>query len=515
MLRIVSRIGHLPIAPFAIPVMVCAPIWSHNILRLAYKHMLPTVLVLLGITALVLVAIRLFVKSWARASLIALVWAGYLLYLQPLVSTFTDNDWVMLAAIAIGALLAWDISRRAPTDEAKLAEANGFANIAVWIPALFLFGNVLTKQVALEHSRPDPIKTFASLPGKADTNSPDVWHIVMDRYAGSTTLSEDYGFDNSKFLDALRERDFAIADDAYSNYQITPLSLASTLNAAYLDSYTDRIKVKTDIVPLFSAIDRNAAFRFFKRQGYEIVFSGSWADITVENSLADRDINFRAFSEVPRIAITQSVPGVIGAKLGVPFTDGRKDQCLRIKYKFDRLREVAAEPGRKLVFAHFLLPHPPYVVSAAGACQNLEVAQNNSRNHNYAGQVEFANHELLRLVDAILAGPRPATIVIHADEGPYPAQFAFDEPEHRPPSAHGKNWMTSDTGVRRQKTNIIMALRHADGKSEEAPRTPVNLYPIILNRSFNARIPLRQDHTLMYASELDLGELTDVSEELY
>ena len=515
MFTFVSRLGRLPIAPFAIPILVSTPIWSRNILRLAYQDMLPTVIALLAIVAILLIGIRLFVKTWMQASLIALIWVGYMLYLPPFVRFFTSNHWVLLIAIAGVGLMAWDLSRRVPADEENLSTANGFANIVAWCPALLALWYVGSSQLELERGRPDPLQIFAPLTGKADAQSPDVWHIVMDRYAGQTTLVRDYDYDNSSFLAALRKRGFAVADDAHSNYQITPLSLASTLNASYLDGYARKLGRQHDLVAMFNAIDRNAAFDFFRHQGYEVIFSGGWADITIDNAMADRDINFRALSEVPRIVIGHSVPGVIAGELGVPYTNGRKDQCLRARYKFRQLRAVAAESGRKFVFAHFLVPHPPYALNADGSCRSLEEARHNPRKDNYAGQVRYANRELIKLIDAILAGPRPATIVIHADEGPYPAQFAFDEPSHVPSGSNGKNWLTSDPEVRQQKTSIIMALRHADGKTTEAPRTPVNLYPIILNRSFNAAIPIREDKTFMFADEPDLSKLTDISHELY
>ena len=102
MRQLVSRFGRLPIAPFAIPVMVCAPIWEQNIHRLTYQHMLPTLLVLLAITAVLLSSVRLFVKSWMRSSLISLIWVGYMLYLQATVGLFTDASKRIFFVLAVG-----------------------------------------------------------------------------------------------------------------------------------------------------------------------------------------------------------------------------------------------------------------------------------------------------------------------------------------------------------------------------------------------------------------------------
>jgi hypothetical protein len=509
----VRQFGRWPIAPFAIPILVGLPVWqsASNALRLTYSDVLPTIFTLLAIVAAMVVVIRIFVGSWMRASLIALVWTGFALYFPTVVRAFSSSSWVMLGAIVVGALFAWDISRRIPKDEASLSKASGITNLLVWVPALIYAVQVAGKQVELERGRPDPRETFAAFPGKADETSPDVWHIVMDRYAGATTLKRVYDYDNSAFIAELGARGFDVAEDAYSNYAMTPISLASTLNASYLDRYTPKLGNQQDVVPMFAAIDRSRAFEFFKRQGYEFVFSGGWADVTIDNSVADRDINYRALSEYPRTIIDQSVPGAIGELLDVPFTDGRLEQCQREKYKFRQLHEVAGEPGRKMVFAHFLLPHPPYVFRPDGTCQDLAQARQNKRRDNYVGQIEYANRELLALIDAILSGPRPATIVLHADEGPYPAQFVADEPEHPVIYGKGKKRPPVTLANQREKTSILMAIRHADGKSTGALNSAINAYPVILNHSFGANMPLKPDRTFFFTGGSNYPDLKDIT----
>ena len=514
MKRLVKFFGGLPLAPFGLPVLVSGPIWANNIMRLAFEDLLPIMLTMLGITALLLIAIRLFAKGWARASLITMIWVGYSLYLPALVRFFTTSDIVLIIALILGALFAFDISRRVPKEAEAAAKANSFANLALVIPALVTLVSLGSQQADLERGRPDPQQTFKPFPAQADKDSPDVWHIVMDRYAGSRILNSAYDHDNRKFLGELRKRGFNVADDAYSNYQITPLSLASTLNASYLDDYAKAAGRQDDLVTMFYAIDRNRAFDFFKSNGYEIIFSGSWADVTVNNSQADRDINYRGASEVPRIALLHSVPGSVGQMLGLPYTNGRMDQCQRVKHKFAKLTGVANEPQQKFVFAHFLVPHPPYVLAADGTCQTEQDMSDLTRKAAYSGMVQYANRELLKLIDAIQAGPRAATIILHADEGPYPARYAFDEPAFPADPEDGKHFFNLGPEIRREKTSIIMAVHHADAAQIEAPRTSVNLYPQILNHSFGADMPIRKDRVMMFPATIDMSKLKDFAGEL-
>ena len=63
---------------------------------------------------------------------------------------------------------------------------------------------------------------------------PDIYYIVLDGYPRSDSLAHYFDFDNSSFPQALRERGFYIADASHSNYTMTFLSIASSLNMRYV-----------------------------------------------------------------------------------------------------------------------------------------------------------------------------------------------------------------------------------------------------------------------------------------
>ena len=70
---------------------------------------------------------------------------------------------------------------------------------------------------------------------------PDVYFIVLDGYARADVLQNDLNLDNSPFLDALRKRQFYVADCSMSNYAQTEQSFASSLNMMYLDGIIGQI----------------------------------------------------------------------------------------------------------------------------------------------------------------------------------------------------------------------------------------------------------------------------------
>jgi hypothetical protein len=136
------------------------------------------------------------------------------------------------------------------------------------------------------------------------------------------------------------------------------------------------------------------------------------------------------------------------------------------------LKRLPIEEGDLFVFAHFVIPHPPYRFGPNGEWldgrpENLQTA--------YIGQVVFINREILQVIDTILAkSETPPIIIIQGDHGP-PPQLA-------PSSAH--------------KMPILNAyyLPGVDAdKVLYSAISPVNTFRVILNSYFEQDLPLLED----------------------
>lgn len=508
-----SWFAKLPLAGFLIPCIVFFGLWRSNADRLGYEDALPTGLILLAILVALLVGLRFAGRSWVRASLMLGVLGAYLFY-APALTRMLASPWIEGGALVLGGLIALDLMRRIPSEPEKLARTNAMLNIAA-VPLLAIFaGQAANDQYTLESARPAPEAMFPAFEAAADEDSPDVWHIVMDRYGHRETLARVYDYDNGPFLEALSERGFAVNDDAYANYQRTGHSLASTMNADYLDGYSDADALMgRDWVPIYRAMRDNRALQFFNSAGYATVFAGTWWNPTRRNPSADENINMRDMPELARLLVEQSVPGRALDLTNLPYGDGRTDQCLREQHKFSELRELAGRDDQKYVFAHFLVPHPPFVINADGTCRSLETAEGASRRDNYIGQLEYANRELLALIDAIQAGPRPATIILQADEGPWPAPHVGDERfVGRDPVA--VDWDGLGPEALQEKMGILFAIRHADGAATNIPASPINIYPAILRQSFASQMVDRPDRHLVFVDNGELYNFADVEDRL-
>ncbi|HET9459627.1 MAG TPA: hypothetical protein VFO51_06580 [Sphingomicrobium sp.] len=509
--RIIQRLGRIPLGGVAIALIVALTLWRPNMNRLGYEHALPTVAVVVAIAAATTVALRYMLGGWARAGIAASLLAAVTFYSVPIARAVGGSHYLaaIVLAIVVAALL---LARRIPGGEAAIA-LNGKLNILLTAFAVFLSTSIAFQQIRLEMARPDIDPQFAELEGNAAPNSPDVWHILFDRYASNEVLAQRYGFDNRPFLAELEKRGFTVGSGNFSNYQRTAHSVATTLNGASLDRLARSVDGSSnDWVPIYRAIAANEATKFFDRNDYRTVFAGTWWSPTRKLNTHEL-ISYRALPELGRLILDQSIIGAALRWGALPYGDGRREQCERENAKFRELKKLAGSNGRNYVFAHFLVPHPPFVLNADGSCRTLNQARAASRRDNYVAQVEYVNRQMIRLVDSILAGPGDEVIVVHSDEGPWPEPYVGNE--------HGigtdpvsVDWRHVDSPRLREKMGILMAVRGPAGPPATMPSSPVQIYPAILRDHFGSRQPLPENKHEVFESDSELYRFHDIASKL-
>ena len=349
-------------------------------------------------------------------------------------------------------------------------------------------------------------------PGPDDPR--DVYYLIFDRYASAASLAEHYGYDNSPFLDALRERGFYVADAAYANYIKTPLSLVSSLSMDYLDGEALRSEAA-------SARDAGAIHRRLrgqlpvptemKRLGYRYVHVANWWEPTATNAIADIVYRYEAGSEFSSALLRMSALGAIGAGAGAQPFD-RAVLYEHTLYEFRVLERLADDPALTFAFAHFLVPHPPYVFETDGSFVRDEPLATEDERAGYVRQLEYTNGRILGLIDRLLSVPpeeRPI-ILLQADEGPFPARYDQGETQF--------DWRQATTAELAEKFGILSAY-HLPGVEPEAAGlypaiTPVNSFRVVFNSYFDADLPLLPDRVIAHRSLQDWYDFFDVTDRL-
>lgn len=120
--------------------------------------------------------------------------------------------------------------------------------------------------IAQAHADQDAAETtFLQPEDMADL--PDVYFILLDKYARSDALEETSDYDNTDFVEGLQGLGFWVAGCSRSNYAFTVMSLASELNLNYVYNLTDSPNLKTTS----ALIQNNLVHQAFEELGYTTV----------------------------------------------------------------------------------------------------------------------------------------------------------------------------------------------------------------------------------------------------
>jgi hypothetical protein len=344
-------------------------------------------------------------------------------------------------------------------------------------------------------------------PTAATSNAPprDIYVIVLDGHANARVLREVFGYDNSAFEDSLRALGFLVPADVRSNYVQTYLSVASLLNAAHVTPLARDagISSKDHTLPTY-LVKQNRTARFLKARGYRyLLFPSAWWAATANSPLADEEFDASpGFDLLHELTRTELRLAVLRSSLARYVVGIKADQAPMVEHflrSFDGLARVPADPAPTFAFAHFLIPHIPYLLDAA--CRPLAhqigddmEADTPEQRADYIGQVRCADRLVLRLVTELLRHSSPAPVIILV--GDHGSRFAdvgfYDHPERVSPA------------FVRERFGAFGAFYLPAGGAREfhEPVTLVNVLGNVLRYYFGA--DLRRSPDSMYVSGLDL-----------
>ena len=322
---------------------------------------------------------------------------------------------------------------------------------------------------------PQDIVAQATL-DSTESTPPDIYYIVLDQYARADILQDYYGYDNSAFLTALKERGFYVAEESRTNYLMTSLSIASSLNMQHIIFLSEQINPRSfGLILPFNMIRDNNTLSTLDALGYTTIHFPSGWEGTKYNPNAD--INYRFIG----ISVHSFNSLVLSSSILNPLSDNitNAEARSRILHNFDLLKGIAQRPDPTFAFAHFVLPHVPYVFEQDGS-----PAQYETEEEGYIDQVVYTNVMILDAIDTILAeSERPPVIIIQGDHGTLSTGFlAPDE---------------VDDALLRERSGILNAYYFpGQDYSQLYPDiTPVNSFRVIFNITFGTDLPLLDDST--------------------
>lgn len=338
---------------------------------------------------------------------------------------------------------------------------------------------------------------------------PDIYYFVFDRYPDPHTLYKRFGLDNSPFLSSLDSLGFFVADSSRTNYPATFLSLASSLNMEYVDKLIQpEDRDSADESLMYPLIEENRVWRTLREFGYEFVHVGTFWGPTTHNRFADININLFATpieGDFARLLYGQTLfYGLQKTIFYEQFGDLRREKWNRILFEIERIREIPSIPGPTFTFAHFLMPHAPYVFDRDGEYVSDAEEKGNGWDPGFVEMTLFANRMILDLAGEILdRSTQDPIIVLQADEGPVSVRIIGKSP--------GFDWRQATAEELRQKLGILNAIYAPKARdSFRATMTPVNTFRALFRAYLGMEIHALPDRSYVFPFRSRPYELVDV-----
>ncbi len=261
----------------------------------------------------------------------------------------------------------------------------------------------------------------------------NIFFILVDGYARSDVLEKYYGAGNRQFEGQLEGLGFHVAARSWANYSQTALSLASLFNLDYVDRLIDTEQVAGEIHrrPLHRLINSSIFVSALKAAGYEVVaFKTGYS--AAELKSADKVVAL-GLGEFPLAIVESSSAARLIRRVFKIRPHSYANHRRRVVEGLGALPGLVDEGRRRFVFAHFISPHPPFVLGAGGDVTPRSdfTLRDGSHWHQsreekirvyrklYMDQLKGLNRVLLESIRAILETSRGrALIFLFSDHGP-------------------------------------------------------------------------------------------------
>ncbi len=510
----INKIKRLPFFPFLFALFPLLSLWASNVTYTAPWMALRPVLVTLLLTSVVFFLLKILYKNDAKAGIFVCVFILTFFSFGHIYALMADKQLfgifpmrlrylIAICILMIGAA-AWLLSRRRTKLDGTIPSLNLISGISLIYPIIVIIGLQVTtarSTVMINEQATDsnlPTADFPVLDTTILGYKPDIYYIILDSYTNGDVLKDCFSYDNSGFINQLRELGFYVATESRTNFTITDLSLASSLNMNYPQDMGSKSEDAADNIMLSNWIHESEVQKALKKIGYKTVaFDTGYS--TTDLTSADyyyspqKGINkflgginpfesmlLKTTGGIILFEAKQQLPPPLKMMLDSAFMLHR-GRILNILQSLDSVPDIS-EPT--FTFAHILAPHNPFVFGPQGeyVSRNTPFTLNDDQDiksgfkyiSGYVDQVIYLNTRTLEIVKTILAkSSNPPIIIVQGDHGP-------------------SKWVTSKNG----RSYILNAYFFPGGYKELYPDiSPINSFRVIFNTDFGTSLPLLRDET--------------------
>ncbi|MEX0621781.1 MAG: sulfatase-like hydrolase/transferase [Candidatus Woykebacteria bacterium] len=398
-------------------------LYTNNLEEVYLEQILPPLVLSLTVSVFTFLILVFFLKSRQKAALItSLLFVVFFSYghvfsivdgLKILGLQVGRNKFLLPLSLTLIIVVSLFILRT----KVKLENITKGLNVA--LVALLLLAALNFILFSLENGvrikeEQDANQPFSST--KNGKDKPDIYYIILDGYTRADILQTVHKFDNSEFIDFLKNKGFYVVDKSRSNYSLSLLSLSSSLNMRYLDDLAQKDISETKKRDLgIEMIRHNKVAKLLRSKGYKIINIGTGWGATDKNPYADSVHHYRQRSEFTKIIFQTTMLVALER-----FQLGDADSIL---FAFEKLKQITEDEEPTFTFAHIVSPHPPYLFDRSGRklknySKSFNEAGSWEQRDKYIDQLIFINKKTIDVVETILTKSTfDPIIIIQGDHG--------------------------------------------------------------------------------------------------
>jgi Sulfatase len=414
---------------------------------ISYKDAAILCLSYFGLTLLIAVFSWFVFRNRTKASLITVTWMGFFFFFAALHEFLKEHGGFLIMSrysvllsiffIVFVILFVWLKKVEKPFFRSTM-----YLNVLLLIYIVVDTTGVIIKSV-------NPAEHRLSTYGFAKKNQyyicdtcakPYIYFLLMDEYASSLSLKEQYNYDNN--LDTfLQQKGFSIQVHSRSNYNFTPFSMSATLNMSFIAGIEDVKAVSAEDYANCNLLIRdNEAIKFLDAQGYDIinysVFDLAGHPAMVDQSflplktklITDRTFFARLNKDIGWLIMTWYPFKFFKKNFLLQHRENNADFKNRIEQE-----SMVKSPKPRFTYAHFYMPHPPFYYYKDGRPKdNATVYQEFkfSTPDQYLDYVTYVNTQIKEMVSRLQERNPSAVIILLSDHGyrpkttdPYPLYY--------------------------------------------------------------------------------------------
>ncbi len=466
--------------------------------------------ILLALSACLFFLMRLFVhnphQSALLASFLILIYFSYgnlvILFVMKgwLQSSLGRPDILFVTLIGIAILGFWAIFRFKKASASLTKIFNFTSLIILFFPSFHIAGFLLQNQEVHPVTNPFAVIQPAHF---RNEDLPDIYYIILDGYARADVLRDIYDYDNSEFIDFLKDEGFYVAENSHSNYMQTALSVSSSFNTEYLDFIPKQLGSEAQTrYPLIHLIETSGVRKFLTANGYQTTAFQTGYDPTnlydAQHFIKSEEVN--NFEEL-----------LLNVSFGSVFipTVSQDTRRASIQNIFHQLQAVPNSDTPSFVFAHIVSPHPPFLFGPNGEPRDIGSWYQDGSYYpggpeeyveKYRDQLHYISQLTEQTIHAILSKPgKKPIIILQSDHGP---------------GAY-LDWDSADRSCIRERLSILNAY-YFPGRDTSLlydSITPVNSFRVVFDTYFRTQLDLVEDKSY-YSGWNSPYRFLDVSDRL-